>query len=170
MLFSHASVLPALLLAVLPALALPASSGTKAATLASTEAVTASTPHVTGAALWVDIEEFAKLHSDDKNEGSGDGQKRPYGITGPNAVKFKFNGGDYKEETFKVSYYKSSSFAMPSGTYNPKAWTTASGTPTKVIECVATASASLTENAWLVPTPDLSTTAGGVGVKCTDSA
>ncbi|TYJ57052.1 hypothetical protein B9479_002153 [Cryptococcus floricola] len=175
MFFSHATVLPALLLAVLPALAAPASSVTQApsATLGSTNAtnaLTAATPHVTGAAFWVDIEEFAKLHSDDKNEGSGDGQKRPYGITGPNAVKFKFNGGDYKEETFKVSYYKSSSFAMPSGTYNPKAWTTASGTPTKVIECVATASASLTENAWLVPTPDLSTTAGGVGIKCTDSA
>ncbi|TYJ57054.1 hypothetical protein B9479_002155 [Cryptococcus floricola] len=181
MFFSHASVLPALLLAVLPALAAPASSVTQApsATLSSTNAVTAggagnssstaSTPQVTGA-FWVDIEDFTKLQSWDNNEGSGDGQKRPYGVTGPNAVKFKFNGDDYKEETFKVSYYKSSSWAMPSGTYNPEAWTTATGTPTKVIECVATASASLTEVAWLVPTPDLSTTAGGVGIKCTDSA
>ncbi|ODN81585.1 hypothetical protein L202_01998 [Cryptococcus amylolentus CBS 6039] len=174
MFFSHASVLPALLLAVLPALAAPASSASASpsATVGTTSAVTAgsagssssgaSAAQVTPA-FWVDIEEFAKLHSDDKNEGSGDGQKRPYGITGPNAVKFKFNGDDYKEETFKISYYKSSSWSMPSGTYNPEAWTTASGTATKVIECVATASASLTENAWLVPTPDISTTTGGVG-------
>ncbi|WVQ73068.1 hypothetical protein IAR50_002631 [Cryptococcus sp. DSM 104548] len=135
----------------------------------SSAAVTSATP-----ALWIEIEEFAKLHSDDANEGSGDGQKRPYGITGPNAVKFKFDGDDYTQETFKVTYYPTpSASAVPTDTeasYNPQSWTTASGTPTKVIECVATASASLTENLMLLPTPDLSTTTGGVGIKCTDAA
>ncbi|WVQ73069.1 hypothetical protein IAR50_002632 [Cryptococcus sp. DSM 104548] len=110
-------------------------------------------------ALYVDIQKFSKLHSVDANEGSGDGQKRPYGVTGPNAV----------------SFYQSSSTAAPSAigtdaTYNPQAWTTATGTPTKIIECVATASATMTQNMWLVPSPDLSTIEGGVGVKCTDAA
>ncbi|ODO05352.1 hypothetical protein L198_02045 [Cryptococcus wingfieldii CBS 7118] len=161
-------ILSSFLLSALPSLAADES------TLPPSAASTPIAAPSVDPAVYVAISRYQKLTSADKNEGSGDGQKRPYGITGPNEVKFTFGDPvDYKEETFQVTFYETQTTWPAAATetgsdYDQNGWTINQGEPTKVIECVATATASVTEAVDVYPTPDLAITDGPVNVKCTD--
>ncbi|TYJ57055.1 hypothetical protein B9479_002156 [Cryptococcus floricola] len=154
---------PAVLLAILPfALAAPASSSV------------AASSDEPAPSLHILLDPFSTIHSHNDNEGDGDGQKRPYGLDGPGDIAFAFGDPeDYTAETFWVRYYKTVAGADPSvignfGLPDPTVWAT--GNPTTVVQCVATATASSKEDANVVPVPGLSTTNGAYEVKCSGLA
>ncbi|WVQ73074.1 hypothetical protein IAR50_002637 [Cryptococcus sp. DSM 104548] len=119
------------------------------------------------AALAVDIDTWQVLNSHDDNA-----EKAPYGVSGPGEVRFAFNEAEkYTAETFRISYY--SVGPSPTGAegakINPSVWKSATATesPTKIVQCVATATASMTGDIYVAPSPNWSTTKQEVVVKCT---
>ncbi|ODO05346.1 hypothetical protein L198_02039 [Cryptococcus wingfieldii CBS 7118] len=125
------------------------------------------------AAAIIGIDTWQVLNSQDANEGSGEGQKRSYGVSGPGSVRFAFNETNkYTAETFRISYY--SVGPSPTGAMgakiNPSVWVSATSTekPTSIIQCVATATASMTGDVYVYPSPDIPTTSKQmIEVKCT---
>ncbi|ODO10197.1 hypothetical protein I350_02426 [Cryptococcus amylolentus CBS 6273] len=175
------SITRALLLALLP-MALAASSSSAAKSSDTTSYVGATIPAAfkdtstptAAPSLFVVANRFSSLHSNDNGEGTGQEEKRPYGVDGPNDVAFGFYASNgYTSETFRVSYYKSVADASATGEDGQvavSAWKT--GDPTSVIECanvkcVASATASPTEDVYVTPVPDMTTTTEAFEIKCT---
>ncbi|TYJ57058.1 hypothetical protein B9479_002159 [Cryptococcus floricola] len=161
------SITRALLLALLPmALAASSSSAPKSSDTTSTPSTPTAAP-----SLYVVADRFSSLHSNDKGEGTGKNCKRPYGIDGPmKYVGFGFYASDgYKSETFRVSYYKSVADPSATGKYDGQVpasvWKT--GDPTSVIECVASATVSPTEDVYVTPAPNMTTTIEAFEIECT---
>ncbi|TYJ57046.1 hypothetical protein B9479_002147 [Cryptococcus floricola] len=91
------------------------------------------------AAAIIGIDTWQVLNSHDANEGSGEGQKRSYGVSGPGSVRFAFNETNkYTAETFRISYY--SVGPSPTGAMgakiNPSVWVSATSTekPTSIVQ------------------------------------
>ncbi|ODN81584.1 hypothetical protein L202_01997 [Cryptococcus amylolentus CBS 6039] len=168
---------PAVLLAILPfSLAAPASDPSSvlvSSSVAAPISSSSSSSDEPAPSLYIRLDPFSTIQSHNDNEGDGDGQKRSYGLDGPGDIAFAFGDPeDYTAETFWVRYYKTAGvdpsvtgkFEIP----DPTVWAT--GNPTTVVQCVATATASSKEDADVVPVPGLSTTTGAYQVKCSGLA
>ncbi|WVQ73065.1 hypothetical protein IAR50_002628 [Cryptococcus sp. DSM 104548] len=164
------SITQAIILALLP-LALAAPAGKSDTTSYVGASIPAAFSATSTPALFVVAEDFSSLHSNDPGEGTGQEEKRPYGIDGPNNVSFGFyESNGYTSETFRVSYYKTVTAAATATGFDaivgPWVWKT--GTPTSVIECIASATVSPTAIATITPAPDLTTTKDAFVMACSE--